>query len=164
LGNTGNGVKAGVLAGLIYGVVLGILSYFTVISDKSVIISEISGSLPASSPFTPEQLYGIVVLLTPALAAIGGVIGGIIIGAVYGRFFERVPGANSIAKGVVVGIILWLLLSVLGGYTNLQYGMAVYLGDVGVGLVSALLFGFLLGYFYGRFTRPPKMDPAMAGL
>jgi uncharacterized protein DUF6789 len=164
LGSAVNGVKAGVVAGVVYGIVLGILSYFTVTSDKSIIIASLTKNLPANSPFTPEQLYGIVVLITPAVAAIGGIIGGVIIGAIYGRVFERIPGGSSTVRGILVGIVLWLLLSVLGGIGNLQYGAETYLAQIGVGLVSALLFGFLLGYLYGRFSRPPKLDPAMQGL
>jgi hypothetical protein len=156
LGSAVNGVKAGAVAGVIYGIVLGILSYITVISEKTVIIASITKSLPSNSPFTPTQLYGIVVLLTPVVAAIGGVIGGIIVGAIYGRLFERIPGGSSIIKAVVVGVALWLILSVLGGIGNLQYGVETYLSGVAVGLGSALLFGFLLGYFYGRFVRPKE--------
>lgn len=164
MGNTGNGVKAGVVAGLIYGIVLGISSYFTVIADKATIIAAITSSLPASSPFTPDQLYGIVMLVTPAVAAVGGIIGGIIVGAIYGWIYEKIPGRTSVIKGVIVAIVLWVLVSVIGGVGNLQYGVVVYLTDVGTGIVFALLFGFLLGYFFGRFSRPPKLDPAVAGL
>jgi hypothetical protein len=164
LGNVANGVKAGVVAGVVYGIVLAILSYFTVISEKSIIISALTNNPPANSPFTPEQLYGIAVLAAPIVALIGGIIGGIIVGAIYGRLFERIPGHSSTVRGIVVGTALWLILSVLGGLGNLQYGIETYLSGIGVGLISALLFGFLLGYFYGRFSRPPKLDPTMQGL
>lgn len=164
MGSTGNGVKAGVIAGLIYGILLGVLSYFTVASDKTNVIATISNSLPANSPFTAEQLYGIVLLITPAITAVGGVIGGIIVGALYGKLFERIPGGTSMVRGIFVGLILWVILSVLGGLGNLRYGLLVYLGDAAIGVGGALLFGFLLGYLYARFTRSPVMDPAMKGL
>jgi hypothetical protein len=164
MGNTGNGVKAGVIAGIVYGIVLGVFSYFAVIAEKATIIAAVTKSLPANSPFTPDQLYGIVMLVTPGVAAVAGVIGGIIIGAIYGWLYEKIPGRTSIAKGIAVGIIIWVLVSVVGGAQNLQYGITVYLTGVGVGIVGALLFGTLLGYFFGRLSRPPKVDPAMAGL
>jgi uncharacterized membrane protein len=164
LGNTGNGVKAGLIAGIVYGIVLGIFGYFTVVSDKSTVLAAIASRLPANSPFTADQLYGIVVLVAPAFAAVSGVIGGIIIGAVYGRLYERIPGRTSTVKGLVVGIVMWLLISVIGGAQNLQYGVLVYLTGVGVGVIGALLFGFLLGYLFGWFSRAPKVDPATAGL
>jgi len=156
MGNTTNGVKAGVIGGVVYGIVLGISSYFAVIYEKSRIITALTNSLPANSPFTPEQLYGIVVLVTPVILTIGGVIGGLIVGALYGKLFERIPGGSATVKGILVAIVLWLILSVAGGIGNLQYGASAYLSGIGVGLVSALLFGFLLGYFYGRFSRPKE--------
>ena len=157
-------MKAGIVAGLVYGLILGVVSYFTFESEKSLIISSITSSLPANSPFTADQLYGIARLLAPVVAAVLITIGGIVVGAVYGWLFERIPGATPTVKGILVGVILWLLLSVLGGTGNLQYGVLVYLSGVGEALVGALLFGYLLGYFYGRFTRPPALDPAMQGL
>jgi hypothetical protein len=154
LGNTVNGVKAGLVAGILYGIVLAILSYFTVMSEKSTIIAAITKNMPANTSFTPEQLYGIALIAAPVVATIGGIIGGLIIGAIYGRLFEKIPGGSSTIKGILVGIVLWVLISVIGGAGNLQYGIGSYLTGIGVGLVSALLFGFLLGYFYGRFCRP----------
>lgn len=60
-------------------------------------------------------------------------------------------------KGVIFGIILWLLVSVLGGIGDIRsYGAAYYLTDIGAGLVGALIFGVLLGFFYGRFSRPKE--------
>lgn len=156
MGNTANGVKAGVVAGVVYGIVLGILGYFTVISEKSRIITALTNSLPPNSPFTLEQLYGIVVLVTPIILTIGGVIGGLIVGALYGKLFERIPGGSATVKGIMVAIVLWLILSVVGEIGNIQYGVAAYLSAIGVGLASALMYGFLLGYFYGRFSRPKE--------
>lgn len=161
MGDTKTGVKAGLVAGIIYGVVLGVLSYVTVTEEKAQIISAIGLKLPADSPFTASQLYGIVVLITPGAAAIGGILGGLIVGAIYGRLFGRIPGKTPLTKGILVGIILWAILSVLADLENLQYGVSVYLEDVAVGLFSAMLFGVLLGYFFGRFTRP--RDPGVYG-
>lgn len=161
MGNTTIGLKAGAIAGIIYGLVLGLLSYVTVVADKSAITGVLTKNLPSNSPFTVQQLYDIVVIFTPAIAATAGIFGGLIIGAIYGRLFESIPGKTSVIKGVLVGAFLWVLVSVLADLGDLQYGLAVYLGDVGVGLFSAMLFGVLLGYFFGRFTRPP--DPAIHG-
>jgi hypothetical protein len=163
VGDATNGAKAGVIAGIVYGLVLGITSYFSVIGEKSAILSAISQTLPSNSPFTAEQLYGIVVLLTPAVATVVGLIGGIIIGAVYGSLYRRVPGKTPVTKGISVGLLLWVLISVLGGLRDLQYGVVYYATEVGVGLVSTLLFGVLLGFFYGRFSRPRTTDSVMQG-
>ena len=64
-------------------------------------------------------------------------------------------------KGVLVGVILCVILGVLFSLSDLRYGLTVYLGDAAEGLFGAILLGVLLGYFFGRFTRPP--DPAIHG-
>jgi uncharacterized protein DUF6789 len=157
VGSAGNGAKAGVVAGIAYGIILAIVSYFTLISIKSSVISAISRSLPSNTPFTPEELFGIALLLTPVIVVIVGVIGGVILGAIYGKLIERIPGGSPVIKGIIFGAILWVLVSVLGGLGNLsQYGVEYYLVQIGAGLAGALLFGVLLGYFYGRFMRPKE--------
>jgi hypothetical protein len=164
LGNAVRGVKAGVIAGVVYGIALAVLSYITVISQKNTIITDISNKLPADSPFTAQELYSIVVFSAPLIAAVGGVVGGVIVGALYGRFFEKLPGGRPIVKGIVVAIFLWFVIGVLLGLGNLQYGVVTYLSGVGLDLLGALLFGYLLGYFYGRFSGPDEIDPGTAGL
>jgi len=156
MGSASNGAKAGVVAGIAYGILLSIVSYFTLISIKSTVIADISQNLPPSSPFTPEQLFGIALLLTPVIVVVVGVLGGLILGAIYGKLTEKIPGRSPLIKGIIFGVVLWLLVSVLGGYNNIGYGLQYYLVQIGTGLVGALLFGVLLGYFYGRFTRPKE--------
>jgi hypothetical protein len=156
MGSASNGAKAGVVAGIAYGILLSIVSYFTLISIKSTVISVLSQNLPSNSPFTPEQLFGIALLLTPVIVAVAGVIGGLILGVIYGKLIEKIPGKSPVIKGIIFGTVLWLLVSVLGGYNNIGYGLEYYLVQVGTGLAGALLFGVLLGYFYGRFMRPKE--------
>ena len=159
MGSAGKGAIAGLVAGVVYGVFLAVSSYFVLLSDKSTVISEIGKSLPANSTvasqYTPDQLYDIALVAAPVVAAILGVVGGLVVGAVYGRVVERIPGRTPLFKGVVVGLGLWLLLSVLVGLRDLfSYGAGYYLSGVGTGLVEALVFGVLLGYVYGRLVRP----------
>ena len=52
-------------------------------------------------------------------------------------------------KGIILEWSCGLLVSVLGGYGNIQYGLEYYLVQVGTGLAGALLFGVLLRYFTG---------------
>ena len=88
---------------------------------------------------------------------IAGVIGGLILGAIYGKLVEKIPGGSTVIKGIIFGAVLWLLVSVLGGLGNYgQYGAEYYLANVAAGLLGALIFGVLLGYFYGRFLRPKE--------
>jgi len=157
MGSTGQGAKAGLVAGVGYGAVLGIVSYFTLLSIKSTVITTITKSLPANSPFTPDQIFGIALLVAPVFVVIFGLVGGLILGAIYGKVLERIPGGTPMIKGIIFGAVLWLIVSVLGGLGDLSnYGAEYYLANIGAGLLGALVFGVLLGYFYTRFTKPKE--------
>lgn len=157
MGRAVDGAKSGLVAGIPYGAILAVASYFTTIALKQAIIQALTNDLPSNSPFTPQQLYSITLLIDPVVVIVGGIIGGLILGAIYGWAFPRLPGGRPILKGVIFGVILWVLLSVLAGLGNIQYGIGYYFAQVGVGLVASLLFGWLLGYFYGRFSRPKEL-------
>jgi hypothetical protein len=158
MGSTGNGAKAGLVAGIAYGAIIGVASYFTLLSIKSTVIASITKSLPANNTqFTPDQLYNIALIVAPIFVVIFGLVGGLILGAIYGKLLERIPGGTAMVKGVIFGVALWVLVSVVGGLGNRgTYGTEYYLANIGAGLLGALVFGVLLGYFYGRFTKPKE--------
>ena len=158
MGSTGNGAKAGLIAGIAYGAIIGVVSYFTLLSIKSTVITSIAKSLPSNTPFTPDQLFNIALIVTPIFVVIAGLVGGLILGAIYGKLLERIPGGTTMIKGIIFGVALWVLVSVLGGLGDLSsYGLEYYLANLGAGLLGALVFGVLLGYFYGRFSKPKEI-------
>lgn len=157
MGSAGNGAKAGVVAGIAYGLILAVTTYLTLESIKSNVLAAITQQLPSGTQFTPDQIFNIALVVAPIVVVIVGVLGGVILGAIYGKVIERIPGGSTVIKGVIFGVVLWLLASVLGGLGNYgQYGAEYYLAQLGAGLAGALVFGVLLGYFYGRFMKPKE--------
>jgi len=161
------GLKAGALSGVIDGVILAPISYYMVLLMKDEIISGIEASLPAGSPFTPQQLFDLVLIMVPIFAIIGGLIAGLILGAIYAWTYNKIPGKTPFLKGLVYGAILWVIFGLLLGLSNLlQYGIIPYLMSVAETLVASMVFAALLGVFYGRFTPkvavPPPVPPAPA--
>jgi len=156
MGRAIDGAKSGLVAGIPYGIILAIASYFTTVALKSTIIQALTKDLPSNSPFTPEQLYSITLLIDPIIVTVAGIVGGLILGAIYGWVFPRLPGGRALVKGLIFGIILWVIVSVLAGLGNLQYSPGFYIAQVGVGLAASVIFGWLLGYFYARFSRPKE--------
>jgi len=152
LGKVVTGIKAGVVSGAIYGIILAPFIYFELILFKEEFMSVIIASLPQGSLITPEEAYNITLLIGPILVFIIGIILGVIFGIIYGWAYDKIPGRTSIIKGIVFGLILWLIFSAILGLGNLQYGVTYYLYGLGEGLVTSLIFGILLGFFYNRFT------------
>jgi F0F1-type ATP synthase assembly protein I len=157
MGNATDGAKAGVVAGIPYGIIEAIVAYFALLSMKSTVISTIGSKLPPNTTLTANQVFGIALLVAPVAAVIAGVVVGLILGAIYGWLFDRIPGGKPVIKGLIFGVVFWLLVSVVGGVGNLQEGTVYYLTSAGSGLLTALLFGVLLGYFYGRFSAPKQL-------
>lgn len=157
MGKAVEGAKAGVVAGIPYAIFEAVTAYTALVEMKSTIMTAIDRALPVNSSVTPAEVYSIAIVAAPIVAVVEGIVGGVIVGAIYGGVFERIPGKTAIAKGIVVGAIVWLLLNVLGGLGNLQEGLRLYLADVVVGFVAAMLYGVLVGYFYLRFL-PSSID------
>jgi len=112
----------------------------------------IEETLLPDSLVTAEQVYELLLVFGAVVTVIIGVVAGVIIGVVYGWAYEKVPGGNSIYKGLIFGIILWVIRDVLLGLGNLQYSTTYFALSLAWGLVIALIYGALLGVFYDKFT------------
>jgi len=164
MGNATVGAKAGAVAGVVYGIILGLLSYISIAELKDTIMQSIASALPQNSPITADETYQIALVVGPAFAVIAGVVVGVIFGVIYGALFNRLPGKSDLTKAVVLGLIFWLLISVLGGLGDLNYGVLYYGGGVVEGLVVALFFSYLLARFYRRFSPKPEQLPQTTSL
>ncbi|MEM3584574.1 MAG: hypothetical protein QW193_04770 [Nitrososphaerales archaeon] len=152
MGKVVTGIKAGVVSGVIYGVILAPFTYLTLILLKEEIISIIMANLPPGYSISIEEFFNFALTIGIISVFIAGIILGLIFGLIYGWAYEKIPGRTSIIKGIIFGIILWLIFSVILGFGNLQYGFTYYLYNLGEGLITSLIFGFLLGFFYNKFT------------
>ncbi len=152
MGRIGTGAKAGLVSGVVYGAISSITTYIMVLFAKEEIISAIRESLPQDFPITAEQLFEFALIFSPIFVVIVGVVAGVILGVIYAWGYEKVPGGNSIFKGLVFGIILWVIIDVLLRLGNIQYGTTYFALSLAWSLVIALIFGALLGIFYDKFT------------
>jgi len=152
LGRIGTGAKAGVVSGIVYGAISAVFAYISSPMIKEQMMAVIEETLPPNSLVTTEQIYEFLLIFGAVVTVIVGVVTGVILGVVYGWGYEKFPGGNSIYKGLVFGIILWVIVDVLLGLGNLQYGTTYFALSLAWGLVIALIFGALLGVFYDKFT------------
>lgn len=152
MGRAGTGAKAGVVSGVVYGAVSAVSTYVSMVAMKDQVMSAIEKGLPPDPSITAEQVYEFVLLFGAVFMVIIGVVVGVILGAVYGWAYEKIPGGNSVYKGLIIGVIFWVIFDVLLGIGSLQYGSFYTTLNLVWSLVISLVFGALLGIFYNNFT------------
>jgi len=107
------------------------------------------------------------------------IIRGIVFGAVFAALYNYLPGVTSIVKGMVLSLFLWIVALIQIIYTTpgwpwhangvsgsgTYYSGTLSLSSVGlalVGIISALVFGALVGAIWNRL-RARKVAEARKG-
>lgn len=124
------GIKAGVLLGIIYGI--------SEVALLAIVVkiwgAEILGGVL-------ESLLEEIMIFAAVIFPVVGIVGGIIVGAIYAEFYGSIPGSTSVRKGVVLGAVLWLLISGWLGFNVLLSGKGMLLMSL-----FSLIFGTWLGF------------------
>jgi len=154
------GGKAGVIAGIIYAIMTTIVVAALEYAFKTSIMKAVSSELPSGTRVNINALYDLTVEGSIVVAVIFGIILGLVLGLIFGAVSDRIPGKSGIAKGVVFGFLLWLVLHVLADSLNLKYGATFYFTDISLGLATSLFYGVLLGKFFerGMNSLAPKLS------
>ena len=158
----GRGAKAGIIAGVVWGVISGVISYALLQTYKSTVLPIIEKTIPNNStiPLTAEQIFNIAVYGALFSAIIVGVIGGVILGLIFAAVKDAFLKKSSlIVRGVVFGIVLWLINMGVSLGSASTYGSGYFALTAGGSLIASLIFGYLLGFFFDRFS--PKSPPTM---
>lgn len=166
----GRGAKAGLLAGLISGVISGVFLYLELQSFKGQIITTIHNALPAGSTLDASALANFAILLVPVIMIFGGLIGGLILGLIFAAVEDKYMKKQSLPmRGLIFGLILFVI-DVALNLGSVNYGSGALVSGLGISLVGALIFGYLLGLFFQKFgpvvtteqtfSRPPPPPPS----
>jgi len=126
------GAKAGVVFGILFSI-LGVVYTYATLEPGYVIVTERA-----------------IVLV------IGYMIAGAIVGAIFGTIFaaayNRLPGAKSILKGLSLGLVWWI---VVGLGLSYLLGTEIEIYHIASSLISALVWGSLIGFFWDRYQARP---------
>lgn len=159
----GNGAKAGAVAGVFYAIVGSVFSIVGLIVLKSEVLDNLSDYASTLSNLTGTQITGQSLYDSefyggPIGALLESVILGLILGLIFAYIYHRLPGKGGRPKGIVFGVILWLILGVgIGSLSIGAYGISYYLVSYVVGgLAGALVFGFLLGTLFDKWEEGEK--------
>ena len=156
------GIKAGVATGGIY-IVISVILELTGFSDQFWTITMAAGLGIHLELMDPS--FVITLILTNIVPY---VLRGIIFGAVFAALYNFLPGTKSVIKGIVLSSFLWIVAVIQVIYTTLgwpwtpngfsgsgtYYSGMISLSSVGLaltGIISALAFGALTGFLWGRF-------------
>ncbi len=133
--------------GIIAAVILAIL--FTIF--KSDILKSIM-TIP-NVPMTPDQLYIITLEFGIAGIVIAGIVLGTILGAAFAAIYRFYLKNYSLKlRGIVFGLILWLIGMAINQNGGMGSGIEYFVIFVTGYFVASLVYGYLLGYFFGRFA------------
>lgn len=150
------GAKAGLVAGLFYGIVEGVLGYFSVVSQKTAVMALINKSIPAGSSITPQQLYQAALYGTVLIFILAGLLIGTFLGVIFAMINESTPGKSNVRKGLVFGLLIWIILDTIVLAVNYSLGIS-YIGVTLItNLITSMIYGYVLGLIFGRYRKKDR--------
>jgi len=143
----GRGAKAGAMAGVVAGIIEAIGNYALFSFTRDAIKTALQGTaLPAG--VTIDQVVDIALYTVAIGAFVGSIIGGAILGIIFSAVYNKYMTGKSLAmRGIIFGIILWLI-GILLNTGSFSYGSTYVAASIILGLVSSLIYGYLLGHFF----------------
>jgi hypothetical protein len=119
-----------------------------------------AGWLPAFQPYQALQstLSRLISSAVPSIVPwmISYLNGMTIVGLLFGSSYQLLPGKYGITKGIVVGILVWLIMG-LSFFPML--GLGLFAGDIGLGvkpalfsLVMVLTYSTVMGIVYAALN------------
>jgi len=159
------GIKAGVAAAAVYLIISVILA---AIGHRFWYLSDFIDAAGLGIPlWLMDPSFVITLILTNIIPY---VVRGIVFGAVFAALYNFLPGTKSVIKGVVLSSFLWIVAVIQVIYTTpgwpwhtngfgfsgsgTYYSGMLSLSSVWLalaGIISALAFGALTGFLWGRF-------------
>ena len=158
------GIKAGTLGGIVYVGGMAIFNVLLLYALKADVLASINQAYPLTCPLTPnvngttvEDCFTSVVALDVPFRAFVAFFIALLYAGLFGTYHDHLPKLGSTTKGLVAG-------GVVGG--NLAFfGFAGYIFDSQSALATGgflvawtIVFGFILGRLYRRYTRAVSFE------
>lgn len=146
------------------GLVAGLIA--TVVLSALMIIKAAAGMLPAVNAIAMLSQLGNAYAGLPQTPVTGWVlhflIGTVLWGLLFVWTLHAIPGGGTTVKGMVFGVVAWLLMMVIpmplagAGLFAMNIGIAAPVAT----LVLHLIFGAVLGYVYATLATRGHQQPA----
>jgi hypothetical protein len=159
LGSFFAGIKAGTLSGVFYVGGLAVFNVFLLYALKPDVLKVIQNSYgsicsPAAGAIngTVEDCFSSVVSVDVPYIAFVGFIVALLYAGLLGRYFDSLPGRSQTIKGETVAALVGLNL-VFFGFSGFYFNSQAAAATSGFLVVWTLVFGYLLGRLYKKYTR-----------
>ncbi len=152
------GVKAGTLSGIIYVGAIAVFNVALLYALRSDVLTVINQLNPVACPMTPnvngsvDDCFSSLVAVDVPFNAFVGFFIALIYSGIFGMYYETFPGSGPTAKGVILGAIVGFSL-VFFGFGGYVFNTASAAATVTAIIPLTLLFGYLLGRLYKKYTR-----------
>ncbi len=151
MGSLRAGIKAGGISGVVYGAFSAAVIWAELVGLKELFMPVLAVYYYESgAPLSLDELYGIALSTSPINSFITGIIISVIIGVCYGAAFDILPGRSPYVKGLLIGLFLWVVFPVFGGWGDLRYGPAYNAVRLGSSLMGYIFLGCILPFVYMR--------------
>lgn len=151
--------RAGIAAGIISGGISAVGDF--VLADNYDVIGRTFQGTIFSPTSAVESLAATAIYVLAVDVFLSGVLGGAVLGLVFARVHDRYLRGRSLrTRGIVFGLILWLLLSATS--VGSEFGLLYDFLSAIIGLIAYLSYGILLARFYPKFKRnitENRVDP-----
>ncbi len=140
-----NNIVKGVVAGLVATIVLSAL----------MVLKEMMGLMPELN--VVAMLAGMLKTSAAMAWLVHFILGAVVWGVGYAVFQSWIPGGNSIVKGIILGIGVWVMMMVAvmpmagAGMFGMNLGMMAPI----MTLMLHVIFGAVLGGVYDKLSAPP---------
>lgn len=135
----GRGIKAGLVGGVVYG---GVITFLVTALYAFSGVAEIYLIHPLES----NQAIVQFALLFFAI----WIVGGMTFGAIYAASYKRLLGFSSVAKGIFLAIIIWVLIEIVANYLYIPVFSVALINIHGlIGQAWSITFNFFLAIVGG---------------
>ncbi len=161
MGQVGVGAKSGLLAGSVWGLMSALGFYAIVQVFPDAWTAQLESRFPPGT--FPEEFLAFASNLLIVIPLILGIVVGPILGMIFSAIHDKYLKSRRIEyRGILFSLVLWLVYDVLDGISSLAFGLDYYLAGAGLGFLDNLVFGFLMGNLYQRFSRVAHAPEGLA--
>jgi len=89
------------------------------------------------------------------------IIFGLLAGVIFSVIYKYLPGQSAVVKSVIMNIVIWAIVNLYNIFFLLSkdfVGISFIMINVTQGLITSIIFGYLLGFFWMKFSREKEQE------